>query len=282
MSLANAEELELKVPGGRLEARRYGPVEGPLVLCVPGLSANLMHFGAMAPGLAEAGLQVVAVDLRGRGRSEVTPPGTYGWPAHARDVLGAAEALGRSRFTVAGWSMGAYVAMAAATQARERLDRVVLIDALGDAPAEFVTLLDVSLSRLGNAYPSLPDYLALVRGAGPFTPWSEDWERYFEYEMAEVAGGVRTRTSAEAVREDLEYGKAHHADQLWGPLTMPVLLVRATRPSMEGMPLVIPPDDRDRFLASHPNARCVEVEATHYNIGFEPAAITAVREFLTS
>ena len=39
-------------------------------------------------------LQLVAVDLRGRGRSEVTGAGTYGWRSHARDVLGVANAVG--------------------------------------------------------------------------------------------------------------------------------------------------------------------------------------------
>jgi|GEM_PF-6678226 len=52
----------------------------------------------LALGLAErlAGdtLQLVAIDLRGRGRSEVTGPGSYGWRNHARDVLGVADAVG--------------------------------------------------------------------------------------------------------------------------------------------------------------------------------------------
>jgi pimeloyl-ACP methyl ester carboxylesterase len=48
------------------------------VVCVPGLSANLCGFDRLAERLAGEALQLVAIDLRGRGRSEVTGPGSYG------------------------------------------------------------------------------------------------------------------------------------------------------------------------------------------------------------
>ena len=66
----------------------YVPAGGaPLLLCVHGLSTNLCGFTSLAEHLAGPHRQVVAIDLRGRGRSEVTPPGTYGLDSHARDVV---------------------------------------------------------------------------------------------------------------------------------------------------------------------------------------------------
>jgi pimeloyl-ACP methyl ester carboxylesterase len=56
-------------------------------------------------------LQLVALDWRGRGRSERTPAGTYGWENHALDVLAVAGALGYQTFAVIGQSMGGSVAM---------------------------------------------------------------------------------------------------------------------------------------------------------------------------
>ena len=47
-------------------------------MCVPGLLANLCGFDRLAGRLAGDALQLVAIDLRGRGRSEVTGAGTYG------------------------------------------------------------------------------------------------------------------------------------------------------------------------------------------------------------
>ena len=48
-------------------------------------------FDRFVPVLAEAGHHVVTMDLRGRGRSEITPSGSYGWDSHVRDLLEIAE-----------------------------------------------------------------------------------------------------------------------------------------------------------------------------------------------
>ena len=71
--------------------RRWGAADAPTVLCVPGLSANLCGFDRLAEARGDT-LQLVAINLRGRGRSEVTGAGTYGWRNHARDVLAIANA----------------------------------------------------------------------------------------------------------------------------------------------------------------------------------------------
>ena len=81
------EDSDISLASGRLRVRRWGAADAPAVVCVPGLSANLCGFDRLAERLAGETLQLVAIDLRGRGRSEVTGPGTYGWRNHARDVL---------------------------------------------------------------------------------------------------------------------------------------------------------------------------------------------------
>src|SRR3954467_3934581 len=102
----NPEERDVVLGTGRLYARRWGPDAGaPPVVCIPGLSANARSFDRIGEALAAAGRHVLALDLRGRGRSEVTAPGTYGWDAHARDVLDAARSLGAERADLVGHSM---------------------------------------------------------------------------------------------------------------------------------------------------------------------------------
>src|SRR5450755_2590931 len=90
----SATDFDLHLPGGRIRAHRFGDPDGNLVLCVPGLSANSRWFDYLGEHIAGDGRQVVALDLRGRGFSALTAPGTYGFKNHARDVLAAAEALG--------------------------------------------------------------------------------------------------------------------------------------------------------------------------------------------
>jgi len=83
---AGYEDCDIPLQSGRLRVRRWGAADAPAVLCVPGLSANLCGFDRLAEQLAGDTLRLVAIDLRGRGRSEVTGAGTYGWRHHARDV----------------------------------------------------------------------------------------------------------------------------------------------------------------------------------------------------
>lgn len=269
------EEFDLDLPAGRLHARRYGVETERLVIGVPGLSANQVSMERLADAVP-----MVAVDPRGRGLSEVTAPGTYGWPAHARDVLEVATRLGHERFGVVGWSMGAGIGMVVAQLAPERLERLVLIDAVSPVPLDAGDLVRLSVSRLGTVYPSLEEYLRLARATGLIDPWDELWDRYYAYEMRPVEGGVVARTDAGAVDEDFTYGERADWTSLWPALTMPTLLLRATRPFLPGTAAYVITDEwLERFRSEVPAARVVEVDANHFTIGTDPESVRAIREF---
>ena len=125
------EDADIRLESGRLRVRRWGAAEAPAVVCVPGLSANLCGFDRLAERLAGGTLQLVAIDLRGRGRSEVTGAGTYGWRNRARDVLGVADAVGAPSFAIIGQSSGAAIAMTCAQLEPSRVERLVLVDLAG-------------------------------------------------------------------------------------------------------------------------------------------------------
>jgi len=266
---------------GGLQAEELGRADGELVLGIPGLSANLRSFDLLAERCADAGLRFVAMDLRGRGLSEDSGPGTYGWPAHARDVTRVARLLDAGRYSVVGWSMGAFVAMEVARRDPRRVERLVLVDAVGPASDVVARVVTASAERLGTVYPSIGAFLDLVRGLGTIDPWNDFWEAYFLYDLTEAEGGVRPRTSRAAVMEDLAYGAAHDPSELWADLTMPVLLVRAIRPlhPQLGGHLV---DDGllARFRSEVPHAQAVDVDANHYTVGADPAALEAIARFL--
>jgi len=103
------------------------------VLCVPGLPANLCGFDRLAERLAGDTLHLVAIGLRGRGRSEVTGPGTCGWRNHARDVPGIAGAAGAPSSAITGQSSGAAIAMTCAQPGPPRIERLVLADLGGQS-----------------------------------------------------------------------------------------------------------------------------------------------------
>ena len=160
-----AEDFDLHLSSGRVRAARFG-ARGPMVLCVPGLSANLRSFDCIAPRLAEVGFEVIVLDLRGRGRSETTPPGTYGWPAHAADVAEVAQRLGANAISVVGWSMGAFVGMQLVSMQPHLVDELVLIDACGGVSEPAMALVRAVVERLGVVHPSARDYLETVKRIG--------------------------------------------------------------------------------------------------------------------
>ncbi|WP_320669433.1 alpha/beta fold hydrolase [Patulibacter defluvii] len=100
-----------------------GPTDGPAVVLLHAIGSDRRLWdGCLAP-LTAAGLRVVAVDLRGHGRSPV-PPGPYAFGDLAGDVLALLDALAVARASVAGVSLGGAVALDLALRAPGRIDRV--------------------------------------------------------------------------------------------------------------------------------------------------------------
>jgi pimeloyl-ACP methyl ester carboxylesterase len=246
--MAAQEEFDLTLRSGRLRARRWGSRTGTLVLGVPGPTGNVENFAFLGERLGGDTLQLVALDLRGRGRSDVTPRGTYGWERHALDVLDVADALGLERFGIIGQSMGGSVAIKAAELAGPRLAAVVLVDVAGRVDPGVAAPIAASIGRLGRTYASVDHYLEHVRSLGLVDPWDDYWDRAYRYELCEVAGGVRPRTDLDAVHEDRAYTATQDPHHRWRHLAMPTLLLRATQEIRPGAGFVVPPSERDRFV----------------------------------
>jgi pimeloyl-ACP methyl ester carboxylesterase len=281
VTLARAEALDFDLPSGRVHAQRFGSRSAALAICLPGLSANMVSFDFLGERLASARLQVVALDLRGRGHSDVTAPGTYGWHAHARDAFAVATQLGYERFNLIGHSMGGAVALAAAAlDTAKRLERLVLIDLCGAPEPSTLPLIHAAVARLGSVYPSVDDYLTLVKQIGTVQPWSDYFERYLRYELSPAeGGGVRARSSRQAVLEDSAEFDKHDIYALWRHVQQPVLVLRATRELLPGHGFIVKAEDARRFAAEIPSARVEEIDANHYGIITAEASAQAVARF---
>ena len=268
-------DVDLHLPSGRLRARRWGADGAPLLLCVHGISANLTGWAWLAERLASRERQVVALDLRGRGRSDVTPPGSYGIDSHARDVLDAAAALGADEFDVAGWSMGALISIRVAGLDAARVHKLALIDHAGRADDAAIDAVKAGFARLDRVAPTPEAYIEPIRAAGAIDPWSPFWDAYYRYELEQQPDGSwRPTTNRAACEEDLE--KIGRID--WSPLTMPVALIRAKRPLGAGH--VLPEATRDEFLATVPQATLTEVDAGHFTVMTDDGTLGAIAELL--
>jgi len=275
-----AQDFDVATRRGRLRVRRFG-ADAPLAtICVPGLSSNSRVFDALGERLEAHGGGIVAVDLRGRGWSEITPPGTYGWEAHASDLFDVAEALRIERFNIVGHSMGAYIAMRAACIEPTRIARLVLIDGLGVPSQTALAAIRSGLVRLTGTFASADAYVAAVRDAGLAAPWNAYWDRHYRYDLIEDGASVRPRTNLAAVTEDAAYGAGQDVRAGWPRIIQNTLVVRAALPLGGPDGFVVTQADYRAFLDAHPQARGVEIAANHFGVVLDPNTLEAIEAFL--
>lgn len=119
-----------RADGLKLFASEYGKDKGKLpVICIPGLTRNSRDFEEVAPWIASLGRRVLAVDLRGRGRSERDPlPRRYAPPTYAADMVALLDRLETPRALFVGTSLGGIVTMTMASKFSDRIGGAVLND----------------------------------------------------------------------------------------------------------------------------------------------------------
>jgi branched-chain amino acid transport system ATP-binding protein len=273
------EQRRFALSSGSVAAEVSGKAAQPLVVGIPGLSANLRSFDVVFSKLDPATHRKLAYDPRGRGQSDKTPAGTYGWPAHAGDVLEMADTLGYEQFDLVGWSFGTWVAMTVCRLAPGRVRRLVLVDGGGVPDDSALVPIHAGLDRLGTVFPSRQTFMERVRATGFYEPW-EPWERLFDYELEDVDGGVRTRTSAEACWEDERYRVTAFSYELWDAVQVPTLLLRAVNPIPGTSGYILNATDAERFVATVPEAKAVDVDAHHYTIGMHGETARHIAAFL--
>jgi pimeloyl-ACP methyl ester carboxylesterase len=95
--------------GVRIHAVEVG--EGPLVVLLHGFPESWRSWRHQLPALADAGYRVLALDVRGYGRSSrPAPVEAYALRALVGDVVGVIRAAGEERATVIGHDWGAAIA----------------------------------------------------------------------------------------------------------------------------------------------------------------------------
>ncbi|MFC0634092.1 alpha/beta fold hydrolase [Brevundimonas balnearis] len=147
-----AERRWTSPDGLSLFARDHAPGPGPArlpVIAIHGLTRNSADFEDVAPRIAQSGRRVIAVDVRGRGRSDRAPdPMTYQPKVYARDMLALMDHLGLARAVFLGTSMGGLITMAV-TALRSRAVAAAILNDIGPEVAK------EGLARIA-AYTGLP------------------------------------------------------------------------------------------------------------------------------
>jgi pimeloyl-ACP methyl ester carboxylesterase len=281
-SAAPIVDRDATVNGITLRCATWGTYTGPerTILMVHGITANSRSFGACAPTLAAWGWYVIAPDLRGRGLS-AKPAHGYGILYHVEDVLALGDALGLGKLNLVGHSMGARVALVLAALHPDRVNRLVLVDAGGEPPADAMQTVAATVRRVGQVYPSIDAFLEERRRA-PIYEWSSYWEEYFRYDVAVAEDGTASsRMPRHALEEELatnELLRDNAAVPLVRALTLIVRAELGTIGPSEGY--VLPPEDAEQLHATIANSELLILPGTnHYTVTLPEAFAQALARF---
>ncbi|QQP98942.1 alpha/beta fold hydrolase [Lysobacter enzymogenes] len=124
------QEFVVDTDFGRLAGLRNGRTQAPKLLALHGWLDNAASYVPLAPWFD--GFDLVAPDLPGHGASSHLPvAGEYSLVVAARAALAVADALGWERFHLLGHSLGGATASFVAAAVPQRVDRLLLVEALG-------------------------------------------------------------------------------------------------------------------------------------------------------
>ena len=205
-------EIRVPVRGGELAAARWAAGEpgAPAILLVHGITANALCWAGVAEEIAGRA-ELIAVDLRGRAGSRDIE-GPWGIDRDVADLVAVLDALGLDQVVLAGHSLGAFVAAAAAAASPERFSRLVAIDGgLGfplpegaDADAVLEAVVGPAIRKLSMTFADEEAYLDFHRVHPAFKGnWTPQLTAYLTRDTRKLPDGtVVSSCREEAIRAD--------------------------------------------------------------------------------
>jgi pimeloyl-ACP methyl ester carboxylesterase len=269
--------------GLRLHYRDYpGASDKPPLLCLHGLTRNARDWAEFAERYSP-GHRVLALEFRGRGRSDYDPlPARYNPLTYAADVIELLDQLGVDQAIFVGTSLGGLVTMTIAATAPQRIAATILNDVGPDVDAEGVgrILTYVGNDRRFASWDDAASAIAANYGSSFDRYTHEDWVKMAKRNCREDNGEIRFDYDMAIAEPFKTSGPTPHVD-LW-PFFMalgkkPLLVVRGAKSDLlkaataEKMQQVVP----SMKLAIVPGVG----HAPELN---EPEAVAAIDEFLRS
>jgi pimeloyl-ACP methyl ester carboxylesterase len=284
-----SDRLDVAVEGGRLATYRLGAAADtgvPQVLAIHGITSTSRTWLATARALGDRAT-LIAVDLRGRGRSTGLPA-RVGLDAHVRDMLAVLDAVGLGHAVVVGHSLGAYIAARLAVRHPERVSRLVLVDggltipeSVGAQPAQFVQdFLGPTFDRLEMTFPDVAAYQAWwARHPAVVSADVDraDLDAYAAYDLAGEPPHMRSGITPQVVRDD---GRDLFGEPDAERLTVPAVFLCAPRGMVDDPHPMQPLADVRAWAAADPGRReaVLVPDTNHYTIAWGARGAAAVAD----
>ena len=262
--MADSIDRFITVPDGlKLHARIYGEANpGTPVVCLPGLTRNLLDFEDLARILAAPpyNRRVIALSSRGRGRSDRDPqPERYTIPVEAGDVISVLDQLGIESADFIGTSRGGLILHVLAMTHLERIERLVLNDIGPVLEVDGLRQIQTYLGkrRLPASFADAAEILRVTHGAEFQALGDDDWHGMAQALYREVDGQVLADFDPGIAQQfrsaDLSQGLPDLWPQFAALAEKPVMVVRGEHSRL------LSRDTVEEMVRRHP--RLVAIEA---------------------
>jgi lipase len=203
----------------QMHAHRWGPPGGAPILCLHGVMGHGGRFRRLAQTFLPQ-RHIVALDLRGHGRSGWEPP--WDIATHVADLVETMDAQGLDDADVMGFSFGGRLALELAAAHPDRVRRIALLDPAVQLPPD-VALRLAEQTRADQAFVDIDEAVTARMATLAHTPREMVDEDVAEALDVGDDGMLRYRVSRSAVVA--AYGEMARVPNL--PSTHLTLLVRA-------------------------------------------------------
>ena len=260
------EDLYFSAPDGlRLHVLAAGPRNGARLpaVCLPGLARTCEDFRELVTALAEDAenpRRVLALDSRGRGKSERDPnPANYSVPVEIGDLLAVLAAAGVERAVFVGTSRGGILTMTLSAVRPAVIAGAVLND-IGP-------VLDMAgLLRIKGYVGKLPKpssmedaAIVLRRALGSQFPGllEDEWQLYAQRTFVETSNGVEANYDPKISAAIANIDPSAPPPEMWpqfdGLAHAPLMLIRGQHSDL------LSPETTKAMQARRPDLELVEV-----------------------
>jgi pimeloyl-ACP methyl ester carboxylesterase len=235
---------------------------GPPVVLLHGLTCHLGYWLRVLPLLR--GVRAVALDFRGHGLSEHGD--SYGYADYEHDLLWLLDRLELDQVTVAGHSLGGYVALYAASRS-DRIGRVLAIDVKSDWTDDDAAFAGRSRGASQHVEPDRELLVGrLAKSVGPAVLSPDELEAVAERSIEQVEEGWRFRWD----RRVLDTEPVDPFAFLSG-VRCPIHVMAGSQSD------VMPPERARSFAEAIPGATVKVVEGAGHHVELDAPGIVAER-----
>jgi esterase len=254
----------------------WGAASQPALLCLHGITQTAHSWDEVALELSSE-YRVLCLDQRGHGDSDWAPDGDYSRQIQAADIDAITDALGLSRFLLAGMSMGGINSITFTARHPDKVRALIIVDVSPEVQARGVE----NIRSFIQASDELDSFEEFVERAHQFNPRRslENLRSRLSHNLKQLPNGKWTWKYDKVLRSPGRGFQASALLNLWDDvhaIRCPTLIVKG------GESDILSGESAEKLQAAIPHSRLALVPgAGHSVMGDNPSGfVAAVRTFL--